>query len=99
MIKTFIFESDHFATDGLCNQIEIEVDIQVMSMDEYDHVIGTIFDNTANLERQLKDFPSDEQTRIESMAQNVFENNIQDALEDLSARAYDKLKDRMKYGD
>lgn len=56
------YESDHFSTDDLCNQIILTVQF----WDNYDTEILDVFDKTANIERQFSDFPENEQKKMKS---------------------------------
>lgn len=69
--RQVFYESDHFSTNDLCNEIILTVQF----WDNYDTQILDIFDKTANVERKLSDFPENEQrsmkARIASWAEYV----------------------------
>lgn len=96
------FESDHFSTNELCNTITITVDINA-SEDDYEHEISSIYDETADVERKLEDFPENEQKRIQKLADDTaYEKSCdayQESLEAAADRAYDEWKDRQMEGE
>lgn len=78
----FIFDSDYFSTDGVCNQITVSFLVEGNSTEGYTPGTFDIFDQTSNCVRDLKDFPKEEQALIEGIAQDLLNDvDVQDLID------------------
>lgn len=74
----FKFESDHFAKDGECAQIEVSIDVSG-SEDEGGTIESMeIWDETNKCSRFLGEFPEDEQRKLQDKAQSVADEKAYD---------------------
>jgi len=98
MEKTFIFESDHFSSDGeTCDQIEVTIEVWGRE-DESGWEDMTLHNTTTDQEVKIEAFPKGEVERIEKRADDIADESGPDAYQDYCEgegdRAYDAWKDR-----
>lgn len=98
MEKTFTFESDQFTQDGLCNRMEITIEVICTDREcaNYSYNIIEIMDVDENVKRKLSDFNADERKKIEIIAENVAYKNSVQAYQEYSEGYSDYLYDSWK---
>lgn len=95
---TIRFYSDYFSTDGKCNEIEVEVIPMPYAADDCGWELEYIFDNTADQERQLEDFPDKEQRAIEHLVDRYIYDNTHSLWYDQQIAYADAMADAYKDG-
>lgn len=73
------FDSEHFNTDGLCHRIMVTIDLEAYAEDDYGFEITELYDVESDVYRDLKDFPINEQKKIEKLAENLASENAYEA--------------------
>ena len=72
----FIFESNSRATNGFCNKIYVEIDPIFESSVEDCYYELSLYDETSDEKIELESLPENEQKEIESRAESMFSEFI-----------------------
>jgi len=80
MLHELTFESNHFASHGLCHEIEIVIKIRA-SRSDYEWDFYSIRDTVDRVPRALTEFPNDEVKKIEALCDSAAYENSYEAYQ------------------